>query len=131
MAQTVEVRDIVAGLTRLLQRWRTSEPLRVYRGMRNRAGFPPDPPIVIRGFLSTTIHRRIALDEFTVPAGGGGAALLEIHVPVGKPAVWVPPLGDPGLAYQGELLLPRDLGLVVGSEHEDAGILVYDCEVQL
>jgi len=59
---------------------------------------------VTRSFLSTTIFRDVAVAEFTLPPGSDGPAILEIDVPAGTPAVWVPPLGDPALAYQGELL---------------------------
>lgn len=89
-----------------------------------------DVPLVTRSFLSTTIVRDVAVSEFTIPPGRGGPALLEIDVPVGTPAIWVPPLGDPMLAYQGELLLPRRLPLSVRASRDEAGILVVDCEVQ-
>lgn len=128
-AELADVRDIVRGLSQLLERWRTPEPLRVYRGLRSRAGLT-DVRIITRSFLATTIVRDIAIDEFTVPPAPGGPALLEIDVPAGVPAVWVPPLGDPALAYQGELLLPRRLLLLVRSSSEEAGIVVVNCEVE-
>ncbi len=37
-AELAEVRDIVRALSGLVSRWRTPEPLRVYRGLRSRAG---------------------------------------------------------------------------------------------
>lgn len=75
-----------------------------------------------KSFLSTTIHRDVAMREFTAPPGSGGAALLEIEVPAGTPALWVPPLGDPVLRYQGELVLPRGTELRIRGHREDAGI---------
>lgn len=130
--QDAAVRDIVRHLNRTLNRWRTSEPIRAYRGLRSRVGLDAvaDVPLVTRSFLSTTIVRDVAVGEFTIPPGPGGPALLEIDVPVGTPAIWVPPLGDPTLAYQGELLLPRRLPLIVRASRDEAGILVIDCEVQ-
>lgn len=130
--QDAAVRDIVRHLNRTLNRWRTPEPIRAYRGLRSRVGFDTvaDVPLVTRSFLSTTIVRDVALSEFTIPPGPGGPALLEIDVPAGTPAVWVPPLGDPALAYQGELLLPRRLPLMVRTSRDEPGILVVDCEVQ-
>ncbi|MGH9267058.1 MAG: ADP-ribosyltransferase [Acidimicrobiales bacterium] len=129
-AELAEVRDIVRGLSRLVERWRTPEPLRVYRGLRSRAGLT-DVGMITRSFLATTIVRDVAIEEFTVPPAPSGPALLEIDVPAGVPAVWVPPLGDPSLAYQGELLLPRRQPLLVRSSSEEAGILVMDREVEL
>ena len=130
--QDAAVRDIVRRLNQLLNRWRTPEPIRAYRGLRSRVGLDivGDVPLVTRSFLSTTIVRGVAVSEFTVPPGPGGPAILEIDVPAGTPAVWVPPLGDPALAYQGELLLPRRLPLMVRASRDEAGILVVDCEVQ-
>lgn len=130
--QDTAVRVIVRRLNQMLNRWRTPEPIRAYRGLRSRVGFDvvADAPLVTRSFLSTTIVRDVAVSEFTLPPGPGGPALLGIDVPAGTPAVWVPPLGDPALAYQGELLLPRRLPLMVRASRDEAGILVVDCEVQ-
>lgn len=130
--QDAAVRDIVRRLNQVLNRWRTPEPIRAYRGLRSRVGLDivADVPLVTRSFLSTTIVRDVAVSEFIKPPGPGGPALLEIDVPAGTPAVWVPPLGDPALAYQGELLLPRRLPLTVRASRDEAGILVVDCEVQ-
>lgn len=130
--QDAAVRDIVRHLNRTLNRWRTPEPIRAYRGLRSRVGLDTvaDVPLVTRSFLSTTIVRDVAVREFTIPPGPGGPALLEIDVPAGTPAIWVAPLGDPTLAYQGELLPPRRLPLSVRASRDDAGILVVDCEVQ-
>ena len=54
---------------------------------------------------------------------------MEIEVPVGAPAIWVPPLGDPALAYQQELILDRRARVHVGDRHVDGGTLVVNCEV--
>lgn len=132
------VRAILTGLDRLLERWSTPEPLLPYRGQRSltrafdlaEAERPKVGAMIeSTAFLSTTIYREVALDEFTTPAGTGGPALIEIEVPAGSPALWVPPLGDPALAYQGELLLPRGVSVRVRGHRVDAGILVIDCEV--
>lgn len=130
--QDAAVRNIVRSLNQLVNRWRTPEPFRVYRGLRSRVGLDigVDVPLVTRSFLSTTIVRDVAVSEFTVPPGVGGPALLMIDVPAGTPAIWVPPLGDPALAYQGELLLPRGLPLLVRASRDEASILMVDCEVQ-
>ncbi|HVA44224.1 MAG TPA: ADP-ribosyltransferase [Acidimicrobiales bacterium] len=128
--EAAEVRSIVMGLSELLKRWRTPEPLVVYRGLRSRTGLPLDPNLEAASFLSTTIARDVALAEFTVPSGPGGPVLLEISVPAGTPGVWAPALGDPALAYQGELLLGRGVQLAVRDRRDEAGILVLDCEVE-
>lgn len=68
--ELVAVRVLVRDLDVLLARWRTPEPVRVYRGMRNRVGFDVDEsPVVSRSFLSTTVFRDVAIREFTVSAG--------------------------------------------------------------
>lgn len=129
--ELVAVRALVRDLDVLLARWRTPEPVRVYRGLRSQVGFDVDEsPAVSGSFLSTTVFRDVAIGEFTVPPGPGGPALLEIEVPAGTPGVWVPPLGDPALAYQGELLLGREVRLAVRDSDVEAGILVVDCEVE-
>ncbi|MGI8807711.1 MAG: ADP-ribosyltransferase [Acidimicrobiales bacterium] len=93
--------------------------------MRSRAALDIDEvPLLSRSFLSTTIFPNVALEECTVPSGPGGPALLRISVPTGTPAVWVPALGDPALAYQGELLLPRGVRMAVRGSHDEAGTLV-------
>ncbi len=132
------VQTILTGLDRLLERWSTPEPIRAYRGQRSlvRAfdlaeGDRPSAGTLLESaaFLSTTIYREVAVPEFTTPPGTGGPALLEIDIPTGTSALWVPPLGDPVLAYQGELLLPRGTRLLVRGYRDEAGILVVDCEV--
>ncbi|MHB1444982.1 MAG: ADP-ribosyltransferase [Acidimicrobiales bacterium] len=129
-AEAAEVRSIIGGINELLKRWRTPEPLVVYRGLRGRTGLSLDPNLESRSFLSTTIARDVALGEFTVPSGPGGSVLFEISVPAGTPGVWVPALGDPALAYQGELLLGRGVQLAVRDRRDEGGILVLDCEVE-
>ena len=125
---------IVRVLTEVTRRWRVPEPVRVYRGQRSvdrifgseaRVGRTIQPAT----FLSTSISREVALQEFTVPAGVGGPALFEITLPAATPALWLPPVGDPELAYQGELVLPRQTSIFVRGERVEAGILILDCEV--
>lgn len=127
------VRKVVVALDDLVGRWRTSEPIVVHRGLRSVhlavGGVSTGTVLESRSFLSTTVHRHVAIDEFTRPPGSGGPALLEIAVPMGTPALWVPPLGDPMLGYQGELILGRNTRLVVRGDHDQAGIVVVDCEV--
>lgn len=103
--------DIIDLLTATAERWRIPEPIRLYRGQRsiNRV-FGTETRIgrilETESFLSTTIYRAVALEEFTSPPGLGGPVLLEIEVAAGTPGLWLPPAGEPTLAYQGELLLP-------------------------
>ncbi len=128
------VNTIVRMLDAATRRWVVPEDLIVYRGQRsvmralgsgNRVG----RTIALEAFMSTSIHRAVAVDEFAAPPGPGGAALLKVAVPAGTPALWLPPVGDPDLAYQGELLLARDGRIIVKGELVEAGILVVDCEV--
>lgn len=126
---------VINGLDAVVKRWVTPEPLRVFRGVRNAAQVfgtvPPRPgtQLVPRGFVSTSIYRDVAVSEFTVPAAAGRGALLEIDVPVGTPAIWVPPLGVPELARQGELVLNRGIRLSLGDCRAEGGIVVVTCEV--
>ena len=39
------------------------------------------------------------------------------------------PVGDPALAYKGELLFDHATRIAVRGERQEAGILVLDCEV--
>lgn len=108
----------------------------VWRGVRNVAAtFGVDPANaaslvgkvrVAAGFLSTTLFRSIAMSEFVGPKQG---ALLRIRVPTGIKAAWLPPVGDPTLGYQGELLLEEDLQLHIQAVSDESGILIIDCEV--
>lgn len=115
-------------------RWQLPENVRDFRGQRSMNRVFGGRPRVgaeleAESFFSTTIQRDVAVREFTVRPGPGGPVLLEISLPAGASALWVPPVGDPALAYQGELLLPRRIPLAVRAEREEPGILVLDCEV--
>ncbi len=124
-------REIARGLTEMLRRWRTPKAVVAYRGVRSRSRLDlAAGRLLSNSFLSTALFRVVAVDEFTVPAGADGPALMEIAIPSGMPAVWVPPLGDPALAYQGELLLDRGATVVVRGSRDEDGILVVDCEVE-
>lgn len=125
---------ILRALPVSIARWRVPEALRVYRGQRSvgrffGSGAREESVLVADSFLSTTIFWEVALDEFMRPAGSGGPALLEISVPAGTPALWLPPVGDPALAYQGELLFDRATRIAVRGDRQEGGILVLDCEV--
>ena len=137
---TAENAELVTGIIDALipatSRWRLPEPVRLYRGQRRASRAVGTGPrigrvLIAETFVSTTIYRQVAIDEFTRPPGPGGPALLEVDALAGTPGLWLPPAGNPDLAYQGELLLPRETRIVVRGEREDAGILVLDCEVLL
>lgn len=128
------VDTIVRMLSAVTRRWRVPVPVAVYRGQRSLDQVFGAEPRVGRTiqpatFLSTSISRDVALEEFAAPPGSGGPALFEVTVPAGTQGLWLPPIGDPELAYQGELLLPRRTRLLVRGERDEAGILVLDCEV--
>lgn len=134
--QSEVVAQMIATLDGLTTMWRLPEAVVAYRGQRSLdRTFGPPPPTgreyEIDSFLSASIHRHVAIDEFTEPPGPGGAVLLEILAPAGTPALWVPPVGDPALEYQGELLLPRRTRICVGAVDTVAGILTVSCEVLL
>jgi len=127
-ANTVEA--VVEGLTRLVRRWSVPEPARAYRGLRSRDAIDLASLYVAEAFVSTSLEREVAIEEFTLPPGESGAALLELEVPAGVAAIWAPPLGDPALAYQAELILDRGVRIIPRPQRTEAGILVVDCEVQ-
>lgn len=133
-----EQADLVAAIIETLDdvsmRWRTPKPLVLFRGQRSRLRVLGDQPALGRTIeaethLSTTLNRQVALDEFTTPPGPGGPVLFELVAPEGTRGLWLPPVGDPTLAYQQELLLPRDTRIAVRGERKDSGIIVLECEV--
>lgn len=135
---TEEQADLVGRIVRTLsaatRRWQAPVSMPGYRGQRSLdqvlgAGPRVGRTIQPATFLSTSIYRDVALEEFAAPPGPGGSALFEVLVPGGTQGLWLPPIGDPELAYQGELLLPRRTRVLVRGEREEAGILVLDCEV--
>lgn len=108
----------------------------LHRGQRSLDRTFGGPPQIgqafeVDSFLSTSIHRYVAVEEFTEPPGPGGPVLLEIAAPAGTRALWVPPVGDPALAYQCELILPRRTRLRIDAVDTTADILVVNCEVLL
>lgn len=123
----------VRGMDLLLERWRLPEAVRTYRGVRDLAltfGAIPRPGErrVLAGYMSSSLHRSVALDEFTKPTTVV-AALLTIDVPAGVPAIWVAPLGAPALADQAELVLGPSITLVVHELDDRSGTLELTCEV--
>lgn len=64
-------------------------------------------------FVSTSLDIAVAQGEFTHPPAFGGAALLRVIARSGTPALWLPPIGDPKLAYQQELLFPPDVRMTI------------------
>lgn len=130
-AEAEAVQEIITGLDALVRRWATPEPMRVYRGLRRADAVDLSASEVSRSFLSTSIARDVAINEFTAPPGGGGPALLELDIPAGADSIWVPPLGDQSLAYQGELILNPGIRIIPHRSRTVAGILIVDCEVQV
>lgn len=63
--------------------------------------------------------RHRAVREFTVPPGRTGPAIMEIDVPAGVPAIWVPPFSLESLPYQRELILDRRIRIATGRRRVD------------
>lgn len=113
---------VAEQMTGLMARGRTSSEIVAWRGVRSSVNtFELDSgdlgPLVgshftARGFLATSTLRS-AVEAFLVPDGPGGAVILKLTVPSGEPALWVPPLGDPSLAPQAELVLRPDRRILV------------------
>ncbi len=112
---------------------RLPSELRVYRGVRSlRRTFGVDDPDAVedgptsfRGFTAASVFRRVALEEFTAPAG----ALMEIALPAGAPALWVAGAGSWRLRRQGELLLPNRLRVSVCDRRVEDGLAIFAMEV--
>lgn len=127
---------IIAGVRTAIAAGSCQDDVVVWRGVRNvTATFGVDPANagslagkvrIVAGFLSTTVFRSIAMGEFV---GSKQGALLRIRASAGVKAAWLPPVGDPTLSYQGELLLEEDLQLHIQTVSDKSGILIIDCEV--
>lgn len=106
-----DARDVADDLTMLAAP--LTQSVQVWRGIRSieaTFGVPADRLHTLVGrssdvdrFFSTTVDRHVAENEFTDPATDPG--LYEITVQGGTEAVWLPPIGNPDEAHQGELLL--------------------------
>ncbi|TDO18143.1 hypothetical protein EV580_1325 [Mycobacterium sp. BK086] len=111
------------------------EDVQVWRGIRSiEATFGTGieqvagrPDEIMRRFLSTSVHEQVARDEFTQP--GRNPAMLKITAKAGVKAVWMPPLGDPTMAYQGELLFQTGALLRIVDVDTSGEVPVIEVEV--
>lgn len=134
-----EVGQAIDDLGDLVENGAVPTAIQVYRGVRDASatfGVPADElgslvgqEIEAKGFLSTTVHRDVAVDEFTQPPLGGGPAILELEVSEGTKAAWMPKVGDPDMAPQGELLLGDSTHIRVREVTEHDGQTIIRGEV--
>lgn len=135
-----DVREWARALDRAIDRGRLARELSTWRGIRSTEatfGLPADRLGESIGFArrfdgltATTISPMVARREFTRPELEGGAALLRLHLPIGLPSSWLPPIGIQSMRHQMELLLPDRLKYrILGNTVED--ILVVEMEVLL
>lgn len=106
-----EARDAADDLTSLATP--ISQQVVVWRGIRSidrtfgvsRDELPTmvNQTLQVDQFFATTADRRVAEEEFLVPATV--PVLYKVAVQAGTEAVWIPPLGDAEDARQQELLL--------------------------
>jgi len=111
-----DVAEVIDALNALLARGELAEDLELWRGVRsirNTVGVSTERmslggnELRAPGFLSTTPIRSVA-EGFAEPEGPGGGALLCLTAQRGSRAIWVPPIGDPLMAEQFELVFaPR------------------------
>ncbi|MDL9948635.1 ADP-ribosyltransferase [Gordonia sp. ABSL11-1] len=109
----IEMADV---LDQVVERHLLDHTVTAYRGIRNTSDvfgtLSADIDSLrgrrfsLRGFFATSVFRAVAVEQFTRPPIGGGAALLEVTILSGTRALWVAAAGARELAYQGELLLP-------------------------
>ena len=78
------------------------------------------------GFLSTSISRRVAVQGFVNERTG---ALLDISVPAGTAAAWLPALRSTAFPNQLELLFGDRTPLLVVAAVREGPILVLRCEM--
>ncbi|QCG77825.1 capsid morphogenesis protein [Gordonia phage SmokingBunny] len=110
-------------LDELVRQHRLRRPVQAYRGIRDaRKVFGVDASdlaelvgqdVELRGFFGVSLDRAVALDEFTNPSLGGGAALIDVQIPAGIRALWVAAAGAAGMRRQLELLLPSPVVISV------------------
>jgi hypothetical protein len=120
-------------LYRAIRTGRLPYDLTVYRGVRSLqrtfgvhdADAIEDGPTSFRGFTATSVLRRVALEEFTAPAG----ALMEIAVSAGTPVLWVAGVGSRRLRRQGELLLPDSVTAQLAGRRREEGLAILAMEV--
>lgn len=78
-------------------------------------------------FVAAAIDPNVARDEFTGP--GRDPAVLKIRAKAGTGAIWIPPIGDPDVAYQGELLLIPGSMLRILAVATMSGLPMIEAEV--
>lgn len=78
-------------------------------------------------FVAATIDPAVARDEFTRP--GRDPAVFKITAKAGTGAIWIPPIGDPDEAYQGELLVMPGSMLRILAVNTMSGLPVIEAEV--
>lgn len=128
-------------LDQLIDRHPLRRPVRAFRGVRDsRKVFGVDSSELnsligrrwpLRGYFGTTVFRGVARDEFTRPPHGGGPILFDLHIPAGIRALWVALVGDDDLAYQGELLLPAYVSIMITSVDYSGDIPVVQATVEM
>lgn len=84
-----------------------------------------DSTAPLNRFLATSLDRSVAIDEFTKPQLRGGAVLIEMTLKPGVRVGWIPPIGDPAMASQQELLLhPNMVQRIVGVDRSGPVVVV-------
>jgi hypothetical protein len=119
-----------------IKRGAVPEPLTAYRGISDfeaTFGVPPGEASGLagqlrrsEGFLSTSISRRVAVQGFVNERSG---ALLDISVPAGTPAAWLPALRSDAFPNQLEMLFGDRAPLLVVAAAREGPILVLRCEM--
>ncbi|MCT7369454.1 hypothetical protein [Mycolicibacterium llatzerense] len=120
-----DMQDIAAPLPEEVVLWRG------IRDVTKELGAPAadlQPQVKeLNRFMATTLHRQVAASEFTRP--GKNPALVKITARTGSRVVWVPPLGDPTMAGQGELTFTRGHQVAILRVDTSGDIPVIEVEV--
>lgn len=132
-AERARTEGLIDDLAMAVASGRTRRRMTVYRGLRSvrrtfgvdrLADVPADPP-PLAGYVATSIHRDVAITQFTAARG----ALLEVELPADTPALWVAGEGDERLRHQGELLLQDKLRLRIVAARREAELDVLSVTV--
>lgn len=82
---------------------------------------------VVQRFMSMSVDEQVVRDEFIRP--GADPAVLKVTARAGTAAVWLPPIGAPEMAYQGELLFRRGCMVRIVAVNTSDDVPIVEVEV--
>jgi hypothetical protein len=128
--QSRVVRKVTALVDSAIAKGRVPFKLRVFRGLRDYAALFND--LALDELVGERIHdpafvsTSVAAHRADVFMDKDHGFRLEFDVQSGYPAAWLPLVGNPKMAGQRELLLPREIELVVIDKRIQEAILYVE-----